>query len=66
MRAICARLAAGSRLRLSVAAGAFPAFAVNSGTGKPPAEERLIDQRIITLTLRRGAGTGSALILPHA
>lgn len=66
MRATCARLAAGSRLRLSVAAGAFPAFAVNSGTGRPPAEERLIDQRIITLTLRHGAGSGSALLLPLA
>jgi putative CocE/NonD family hydrolase len=66
MRAICARIAAGGRLRLSVAGGAFPAFAVNSGTGKPPAEERLIDQRIITLRLRHGAGSGSALILPVA
>jgi putative CocE/NonD family hydrolase len=64
MRATCARIAAGGRLRLSVAGGAFPAFAVNSGTGKPPAEERLIDQRIITLRLRHGAGSGSALMLP--
>lgn len=63
MRATCAMIAAGSRLRLSVAGGAFPAFAVNSGTGKPVAEERLIDQRIITLTLRH---QGSALLLPLA
>ncbi len=63
MRATCIRIPAGSRLRLSVAAGAFPAFAVNSGTGKPPAEERLIEQRIITLVLHHA---GSDLILPVA
>ncbi len=64
LRAICARVPAGSRLRLSVAAGAFPAFPVNSGTGRPPAEERLIDQRIITVMLHHGAGSGTVLRLP--
>lgn len=63
MRATCARIPAGGRLRLSVAAGDFPAFAVNSGSGRPVAEERLIDQRIITLTL---CHAGSALLLPVA
>ena len=66
MRAVCARIPAGSRLRLSVAAGAYPAFPVNSGTGRPPAEERLIDQRIITVTLHHGAASGTALYLPVA
>ncbi len=66
MRAVCARIPAGSRLRLSVAAGAYPAFPVNSGTGKPPAEERLIDQRIITVMLHHGAASGTALHLPVA
>ena len=61
MRAVCARIRAGSRLRLSVAAGAFP---VNTGTGQPPAEERLIDQRIITVMLHHGAASGTALHLP--
>ena len=64
LRAICARVPADSRLRLSVAAGAFPAFPVNSGTGKPPAQERLIDQAIITVTLFHGAGSGTMLLLP--
>lgn len=64
MRAVCARIPAGSRLRLSVAAGAYPAFPVNSGTGKPPAEERLIEQRIITVMLHHGAASGTALHLP--
>ncbi len=60
LRAVCARVPAGSRLRLAVACGAFPAFPVNSGTGKPPGEERLIEQRIITVML----GHGAALRLP--
>lgn len=64
MQAVCARIPAGSRLRLSVAAGAFPAFPVNTGTGRPPAEERLIDQRIITVMLRHGGESGTALHLP--
>ncbi len=64
MRAVCARIRAGSRLRLSVAAGAYPAFPVNTGTGRPPAEERLIDQRIITVMLYHGAASGTALHLP--
>ena len=51
LRAICARIPVGSRLRLSIAAGSFPFFPVNSGTGLPPAEERLIDQRITTVVL---------------
>ena len=63
LRAICACIPAGNRLRLSLAAGAFPAFPVNSGTGLPPADERLIDQRIITVTLRHA---GSCLYLPVA
>jgi putative CocE/NonD family hydrolase len=66
MRAVCAEIPVGSCVRLSVAAGAFPAFAVNSGTGKPVSEERLIDQRIITLALSLGTGSGSALRLPVA
>ena len=64
MRAICARIPAGSRLRLSVAAGAYPAFPVNTGTARPPAQERLIDQRIITIMLHHGAESGTALHLP--
>lgn len=54
LRAICARIPAGSRLRLAIAAGAFPAFPVNAGTGLPPADERLIDQRIITIVIDHG------------
>lgn len=61
LRAICARIPAGNRLRLSIAAGGFPFFPVNSGTGEPPANERLIDQRILTLALDHA---GTVLLLP--
>ena len=61
LRAVCARVPAGHRLRLSIAAGSFPLFPVNSGTGLPPARERLIDQRIITLVLNHA---GTVLHLP--
>ena len=61
LRAVCARVPAGHRLRLSVAAGSFPFFPVNSGTGLEPARERLIDQRILTLVLNHA---GTILHLP--
>ena len=66
MRATCIRVGMGNSLRLSVAAGSFPAFPVNSGCGLPPGEERLIDQRIVTIMLRHGVGSGTALFLPVA
>ncbi len=61
LRAVCARIPAGHRLRLSIAAGSFPFFPVNSGTGLEPARERLIDQRILTLVLNHA---GTVLHLP--
>jgi uncharacterized protein len=64
MRATCARVAAGSAIRLSVAAGSFPAHPVNTGDGAPPIESRLIDQRLITVILSHGAATPSRLLLP--
>jgi hypothetical protein len=64
MRATCARIAAGSALRLSVAAGSFPAHPVNAGDGAPAAEARLIDQRLITVILSHGGTAPSRLLLP--
>jgi uncharacterized protein len=64
MRATCACIKAGSALRLSVSPGSFPAHPVNTGDGSPPATARLIDQRIITLTLRHGGTTPSRVMLP--
>jgi len=62
MRALCASLPAGARLRLSVAATAFPACTVNPGIVVPETEARAIDQRVITLALRPGPAT--RLLLP--
>lgn len=64
MRATCARVARGHALRLSLAAACAPAYAVNAGTGAPPGEARLLDARIITLTVRSGGATPSRLLLP--
>jgi putative CocE/NonD family hydrolase len=64
MRALCATLFEGDALRLSIAAANFPAFAVNPGTGAPPAEARTIDARVITLTVSSGEDSGSFVELP--
>jgi putative CocE/NonD family hydrolase len=64
MRALCATLPAGDSLRLSLAAASFPAFAVNPGTGAPPAEARQIDNRIITLVVRSGGASPTHINLP--
>jgi putative CocE/NonD family hydrolase len=54
MRAICTTVPAGAALRLSLQASAFPAFAVNPGTGVGAGEARLFDCRIVTLSLGGG------------
>lgn len=64
LRATCCRIAAGERLRLSIAGACFPACDVNPGTGASTGEARLIDQRITTLFVETGAETPSRLILP--
>nr|WP_305123517.1 CocE/NonD family hydrolase [Roseomonas sp. GC11] len=64
MRALCATIPAGHALRLSVAGAAFPAFAVNPGTGTPPLAATAGEERIITLALRQGGATPSCVMLP--
>ncbi len=44
-------LAAGERLRLSLAAAAWPQIAVNPGSGQPPRAGSDLDQRVISLRL---------------
>jgi putative CocE/NonD family hydrolase len=61
MRATCASLAPGERLRLSIAASCFPAYPVNPGTGQNPTEAALMDARIITLGVRHGGACASVL-----
>jgi putative CocE/NonD family hydrolase len=66
LRAICATIPAGAALRLSLAGASFPAHPVNPGTGASAAETRSTDCQVITLSLRSGGATPSALILPIA
>ncbi|MGB3138826.1 MAG: CocE/NonD family hydrolase, partial [Nodosilinea sp.] len=57
-------LAAGHRLRLSVAAACFPAYALNSGTGARVGDCPQMDHRIITLAVAHGAQYLSCIQLP--
>lgn len=45
----CIKIPQRYSIRLSLSAACFPAHPINSGTGKPPHEERLIEARICTL-----------------
>ena len=49
----------GNRLRVSVSLSNYPAYAMNSGTGKPLHEELAIDYQIITAYI-----TGGTIFLP--
>ncbi|WP_293854713.1 CocE/NonD family hydrolase [uncultured Alsobacter sp.] len=66
MRAVCATLRAGTRLRLSVQAAAFPAFPVNPGTGEPPPLAHPARALVTTLHIRHDARHPSRLLLPIA
>lgn len=66
MRATAATLKAGARLRLSVQAAAYPAFAVNPGTGARAEDAHVADAQVTTLTIRHGVSQPSRLILPVA
>jgi putative CocE/NonD family hydrolase len=63
MRATCASLAPGERLRLSIAAACFPAYPVNPGTGQDPTVASLMEARIITLGVRHGGRFASMVRL---
>jgi uncharacterized protein len=66
MRATCATIAPGERLRLSIAAACFPAYPVNPGTGDDPTESSRMDAQVITLGVRHGGATPSQLRLCYA
>lgn len=66
LRAICATIKAGSRLRLSLAGASYPAHPVNPGTGAGPADARYDEAKVITLTFAHGRLKASHLILPWA
>lgn len=64
MRATCAVLRAGHRLRLSLSAGAFPAYSVNPGTGARAGQAAVHEQCVTTLRIRHGGEAPSRLLLP--
>ncbi len=66
MRALCAKVAAGHALRLSIAAAAFPAYELNGGTGARGRAARAVDQRVTTIAIRHGRASPSRLLLPVA
>jgi hypothetical protein len=66
LRATCCRVPRGHRLRLSIAGACFPALDVNPGTGGPPHEARLMEQRPTTLVVRHGGEVASRLVIDHA
>jgi putative CocE/NonD family hydrolase len=61
LRAACATLKRGERLRLSVAGACFPAYSVNPGTGENPTAASVGAARIITLGVQHGGGVASRL-----
>jgi uncharacterized protein len=60
----CVQIQPGQALRLSLSAACFPAHPVNAGDGSPPAETRLINQQVITITLHSGATHPSQIVVP--
>ncbi|ACB50327.1 putative CocE/NonD hydrolase [Crocosphaera subtropica ATCC 51142] len=60
----CIKINEGNYLRLSISGACFPAYALNTGTGKFPYEERLIDAKIITIKVWSQPDQPSTLILP--
>ena len=63
LQATCICIAEGNSLRLSLSAACFPAYPVNSGTGKLPNETRLMEMQIITLSIYSGADYPSQIQL---
>jgi putative CocE/NonD family hydrolase len=64
LQATCIKIAKDNCLRLSISTDCFPAYPVNTGDGKFPAEARSIEARIITLTVISGSEFLSHLKLP--
>jgi uncharacterized protein len=60
----CICIAKGSAIRLSISAACFPAYAVNPGTGDLPGTGRLIDAKVITVTIYSEGDRASQVQLP--
>lgn len=60
---VCCTVPAGTALRLSVQAAAWPAVMINPGPHAATAETRLIDCAVTTLRIRHGGRSASRIIL---
>lgn len=60
----CICISEGSAIRLSISAACFPAYVVNPGTGDLPGAGRLIDAKIITVTIHSDGDRVSQVRLP--
>ena len=59
----CIKIAANNRLRLSLSGACFPAYPINSSTGKSLLKTNLIDNQIITISILSGAELPSLIKL---
>jgi putative CocE/NonD family hydrolase len=64
LQTTCMSILKGNSLRLSLSGSCFPAYSLNTGTGKPPNEERLIEAKIITIKVWSQPNQLSKIILP--
>ncbi|MGL5081085.1 MAG: CocE/NonD family hydrolase [Microcoleaceae cyanobacterium] len=64
LQATCICIPAGNAVRLSISGACFPAYLVNSGTHQPLIQGRLIDAKIITISVQSGECSPSQLVLP--
>ncbi|MGJ3248421.1 MAG: CocE/NonD family hydrolase [Elainellaceae cyanobacterium] len=64
LQPICAKIPKGHAYRLSISAACFPAYPVNPGTSDSPQTARLIDAKVITLSVYCGDRFPSKLLLP--
>ncbi|WAL60741.1 CocE/NonD family hydrolase [Thermocoleostomius sinensis] len=60
----CICIPQGSAIRLSLSGACFPAYAVNAGTGDRSGQGRLMDARVITVTIYSDGDRASQLQLP--
>ena len=65
LQTTCKKVAKGNCLRLSLSGACFPAYALNTGTGKLPKDEKLIEAQTITLKIISQEDKPSYLLLPE-
>lgn len=64
MQPTCCCIQADYAIRLSISAACYPAYALNPGTGDAETSHRMIDAKIITLSMQSGIFSQSRLQLP--